>query len=1269
MNNTYKSVRNQSTGTVVAVGENSKSRGKSSTSKVVNKLASASLALGASIAILSAGDAVADDGVPTVGYSEFVPDTGVSSDAASDTVLTQQASDDATSGTDGASGKKLFGSQMLGAQMLGAAPTGASVLYDDSTNNSISFVGTTGTKLSNVAAGAISATSMDAVNGSQLFGITNGSSVVNSAYVKVNGANNGSDNASVTSLQCIAIGAGASANTGGYGGSIAIGNNATVANINQFGGMAIGTGAYGGGTAIGFSASASATRTVALGRDANASKSYATALGASSTASSDSSVALGQGSVANRGSAVSVGSAGAERQITNVAAATQGTDAVNYAQLQAAGLMVDTNGQTINAFVAYDNTTKGTLTLAGGSAGTAIKNVAAGDVSSAQSTDAVNGSQLYTTNQNVATNTANIATNTTDIASSKVDIATNASDIAASNAAIAQITADTTTNTSDIATNSAHIATNTSDIVLNTANIATNTTDIAANAANIATNTTDIASSKVDIATNASDIAASNAAIAQITADTTTNTSDIATNSAHIATNTSDIASNTANIATNTTDIAANAANIATNTTDIAASKVDIATNASGIAAANAAIAQITVDATTNTSDIAKNAANIAANTSDIAKNAANITANTTDIATSKVDIATNTTDIASSKVNIAQNTGDISTLNTQMADAVKYDTSGHSAITLGGGAAGTTITNLRDGQVSASSKDAVNGSQLFTVQQSIAAQGTAAADSVQYDSAAHDKITFGTADAPVTLSNVKDGDISASSLDAVNGSQLYTVKQDVMRNTSDIASLNSSMSDLSTGALGLVRQDAVTDALSIGAGTNGNSISFAGLQGSRILTGVANGAVNQGSSDAINGSQMFNASSKVASALGGGASVDSNGGVTAPSYTVGGKQVNDVGSAIGNLDGRVTQNSADIAGMKGDLATVANTAANAVAYDSADHSKITLGGANAATAAVQLTNVAAGDVSASSRDAVNGAQLSATNDRVTSTETAIANFQASGMAGSTASGQDSAAIGANAKASGDNSTAAGSNATAAGKDSTAAGGNATASGDNSTAAGANANASGSGATATGGSATASGNNSTANGSNSMASGESAVAFGGNASATGSNAAAIGGNSQASGNNSVAFGGNSQASGDNSVALGANSVANEANTVSVGSAGNERRVTNVAPGVNGTDAANVNQVNALRNDMGSSFRSLQRSAYGGIAAAMAMPNATPSARGKTVVGAGVANFKGYTALGAGVTYRSDSGRWIVNGAVSVAPSGDSGVRAHADYEF
>src|SRR5690606_18112530 len=48
------------------------------------------------------------------------------------------------------------------------------------------------------------------------------------------------------------------------------------------------------------------------------------------------SVALGAGSVADRDNTVSVGDAGDERQITNVAAGTEGTDAVNLHQLNAA---------------------------------------------------------------------------------------------------------------------------------------------------------------------------------------------------------------------------------------------------------------------------------------------------------------------------------------------------------------------------------------------------------------------------------------------------------------------------------------------------------------------------------------------------------------------------------------------------------------------------------------------------------------------------------------------------------------------------------------------------------------------------------------------------------------------------------------------------------------------------------------------------------------------------------------------------------------------
>lgn len=78
-----------------------------------------------------------------------------------------------------------------------------------------------------------------------------------------------------------------------------------------------------------------------------------------------------------------------------------------------------------------------------------ISGVAAGEVSST-STDAINGSQLHQTNENVAQNKADIAQNKADIAQNKADIATNKADIA--------------TNKADIATNKANIAQNAADI-------------------------------------------------------------------------------------------------------------------------------------------------------------------------------------------------------------------------------------------------------------------------------------------------------------------------------------------------------------------------------------------------------------------------------------------------------------------------------------------------------------------------------------------------------------------------------------------------------------------------------------------------------------------------------------------------------------------------------------------------------------------------------------------------------------------------------------
>ena len=99
-----------------------------------------------------------------------------------------------------------------------------------------------------------------------------------------------------------------------------------------------------------------------------------------------------------------------------------------------------------------------------------ISGVAAGAIT-ADSTDAVNGSQLKQTNDNVAQNKADIAQNKADIAQNKADIAQNKADIAQNKADIAQ-------NKADIAQNKADIAQNKTDIAQNKADIAQNKADI-----------------------------------------------------------------------------------------------------------------------------------------------------------------------------------------------------------------------------------------------------------------------------------------------------------------------------------------------------------------------------------------------------------------------------------------------------------------------------------------------------------------------------------------------------------------------------------------------------------------------------------------------------------------------------------------------------------------------------------------------------------------------------------------------------------------------
>ncbi|MFM0552081.1 YadA-like family protein [Paraburkholderia sediminicola] len=256
------------------------------------------------------------------------------------------------------------------------------------------------------------------------------------------------------------------------------------------------------------------------------------------------------------------------------------------------------------------------------------------------------------------------------------------------------------------------------------------------------------------------------------------------------------------------------------------------------------------------------------------------------------------------------------------------------------------------------------------------------------------------------------------------------------------LGSLDSGLSTLqqnmATGGIGMVTQDPVSRVINVGAITDGNLINMAGVAGNRVVTGVAAGAVNPASSDAVNGAQLYAQSASTAVALGGGATVNADGSVTAPSYRVGGTVVNNVGSAITNLDGRVTQNSSDIAGLQTTVGNLGGAVANAVQYDSSAHDRITLGGTTANAPKVQLTNLQNGTLSATSTDAVTGAQLWNTNQTVSSLSqqiNVVRNTQSTGnpyvsvnSSGNAAQaiGNGSVAIGGGAKASAPNSVAIG---------------------------------------------------------------------------------------------------------------------------------------------------------------------------------------------------------------------------------------------------
>ncbi|ECF0262209.1 autotransporter adhesin SadA [Salmonella enterica subsp. enterica serovar Java] len=623
--------------------------------------------------------------------------------------------------------------------------------------------------------------------------------------------------------------------------------------------------------ALGYKSVASGATSSALGYQATASGDDSAAFGNGAKAIGTNSVALGSGSVAQEDNSVAVGNSTTQRQITYVAKGdinSTSTDAVTGAQIYSlsqsvadrlgGGASVNSDG-TVNAPLyevgtgIYNNVgsalsalntsiTNTEASVAGlaedallwdesisafsashtGNA-SKITNLAAGTLA-ADSTDAVNGSQLFDTNEKVDKNTADIATNTDSINQ-------NTTDIAANTTSINQNTTDIATNTTNINSLSDSVTTLTDDALL-----------------------WDAASGAFSAKHNGSDSKITNLAAGTLAADST----DAVNGSQLFATN--------ENVSQNTTDIAANTTSINQNTTDIA-------TNTTSINNLSNSVTTLTDDALLW--DAASGAFSAKHNGS--ASKIINVAAG--DLSEDSTD-AVNGSQLYETNQKVDQNTSAIADINTSItnlsSDNLSWNETTSSFSASHGSSTTNKITNVAAGELSEESTDAVNGSQLFETNEKVDQNTTdiaANTTNITQNSTAIENLNTSVSDINTSITgltdnallwdedigafsanhggstskitNVAAGALSEDSTDAVNGSQLYETNQKVDQNTSAIADINTSITNLGTDALSW---DDEEGAFSASHGTSGTN----------KITNVAAGEIASDSTDAVNGSQLY---------------------------------------------------------------------------------------------------------------------------------------------------------------------------------------------------------------------------------------------------------------------------------------------------------------------------------------------------------------------------------------------------------------------------
>ena len=1004
---------------------------------------------------------------------------------------------------------------------------------------------------------------------------------------------------------------------------------------------------------------------------------------------------------------------------TNTANITTNTNSINTLTDSVGDLKDDAllwNGTAFSAAHGTDATSK-------------ITNVKDGDLT-AGSTDAVNGSQLKTTNDNVATNTTNITNLTDSVGDLKDDaLLWNGTAFSAAHGtdATSKITnvkdGDLTAGSTD-AVNGSQLKTTNDAVAANTTNIATNTTNI--------TNLTDAVDSLGDdsLLWNATAGAFSAAhgtdATSKITnvkdGDLTAGSTD-AVNGSQLKTTNDAVAANTTNIATNTTNI--------TNLTDAVDSLGDdsLLWNATagafsakhGTNGTDSKITNLLAGTVSSDSTDAINGSQLYG----LADSFTSYLGGGADISDAGVLTGPTYTIGGTDYNNVGDALAAINTsFSTSLGDALLWDATakgGDGAFSAGRGTDNTAsiITNVADGAISSTSSDAINGSQLYDTSKYIAdtlggdaevnADGTITAptyaiaggsysnvgdaleaidttldDALLWDATANDgNGAFSAAhgkDKPASvITNVANGAISATSSDAINGSQLYTTNKYIADALGGDAEVNADGSITApTYTIANAEYNNVGDALDAlddnallwdATANDGAGAYNASHDGkASIITNVADGNIGEGSTDAINGSQLFNTNmliqqnSEIINQLAGNTSetyIEDNGaginyvrtndnglafndasasgiGATAVGYNAVASGESSVAIGQGSsssVDTGIALGSSSVSSrviVKGSRDTSVSEEGVVIGYDTTDGELLGALSIGDDGKYRQIINVADGS---EAHDAVTVRQLQNAIGAVATTPTKY--FHANSTAeDSLAVGEDSLAMGAKTIVNGNVGIGIGYGAYV---DANAL--NGIAIGSNASANHANSIAMGSGSQTTRGAQTdytaynmdapqnsvgefsvgsedgqrqitnvAAGsadtdavnvgqlkvtdaqvsqntqsitnlNNQVTNLDTRVTNIENGI---GDIVTTGStkyfktNTDGVDANAQ--GKDSVAIGSGSIAAADNSVALGTGSVANEENTISVGSSTNQRRITNVAAGVNATDAVNVSQL-------------------------------------------------------------------------------------------